>query len=198
MIVLILVLVWVAALLPIALKKRSEWELSTSISQFRQRRQRLVRYREHGDPGSAGSAGAAGAAGGQWGGSAARSSPGDGNRWSAPAPMGGADRRAARAARARRRALQARRRRTLGALVATMAATLVLGAVPALRPLWDLTLVATLALVAYVAALVWFRRAALMAVERERNVIELAARARQSAIVPLRPRPPFVIVEATS
>ncbi len=189
MIVLILVLVWVAALLPIALKKRSEWELSTSISQFRQRRQRLVRYREHGDPGSAG------AAGGQWGGSAARSSPGDGNRWSAPAPMGGADRRAARA---RRRALQARRRRTLGALVATMAATLVLGAVPALRPLWDLTLVATLALVAYVAALVWFRRAALMAVERERNVIELAARARQSAIVPLRPRPPFVIVEATS
>ncbi len=192
MIVLILVLVWVAALLPIALKKRSEWELSTSISQFRQRRQRLVRYREHGDPGSAG------AAGGQWGGSAARSSPGDGDRWSAPAPMGGADRRAARAARARRRALQARRRRTLGALVATMAATLVLGAVPALRPLWDLTLVATLALVAYVAALVWFRRAALMAVERERNVIELAARARQSAIVPLRPRPPFVIVEATS
>ena len=189
MIVLILVLVWVAALLPIALKKRSEWELSTSISQFRQRRQRLVRYREHGEPGSAG------AAGGQWGGSAARSSPGDGNRWSAPTPMGGADRRAARA---RRRALQARRRRTLGALVATMAATLVLGAVPALRPLWDLTLVATLALVAYVAALVWFRRAALMAVERERNVIELAARARQSAIVPLRPRPPFVIVEATS
>lgn len=188
MIVLILVLVWVAALLPIALKKRSEWELSTSISQFRQRRQRLVRYS---------APAAAGATAGPWAGSAAGAPPAGGDP-SSRTSTAATERRAARAARARRRALQARRRRTLGALVATMAATLVLGAIPALRPLWDLTIIATLTLAAYVGALIWFRRAALLAVERERKVIELAARARQSAVVPLRPRPPFVIVEATS
>lgn len=193
MVVLILVLVWVAALLPIALKKRSEWELSSSISDFRQRRRRLVRF--------AGATVDAGMAEDRHLGTARGGATSWGPSGGEPAALvdpAVLDARAARAARARRRALQARRRRALRGLLGTMAATLVLGAIPALRPLWDVTIAAALCSVAYLGALVWFRRAAELAVERDRKIIELAARVRQGAVVPLRPRPPFVIVEATS
>lgn len=174
MIVLVLVLVWVAALLPIALKKRSEWDLSSSISQFRHRRRALDRFTPVTAPAAAGRPGG-----------------------TAPATPR-RDARSERAARARRQALRQRRRRTLGTLAGTFAGSLVLGAVPALRPLWDLALVVGLATVGYLAALVYFRRLEELAAERDRKVVELAARARQSAIVPVRPRPPFVIVGATS
>ena len=193
MVVLILVLVWVAALLPIALKKRSEWELSSSISQFRHRRRLLVRLFGPTPGTSASMSGTSRQATPPWAPEAIPDDP------VAPSPSATTvDPRAARAAKARRLALQARRRRTLTALLCTLTASLILGAVPALRPLWDLTIVAALCSVAYLAALVWLRRAQELAAERERKVVELTARARQSAIAPIRPRPPFVIVEATS
>lgn len=186
-IVLVLVLVWVVALVPLALKKRSDWELSSSISQFRQRRRVLVRLTPP-PPG------------------AAPSSPG---RPATP-PAGGAAgprRDAGRdaAARARRQALQARRRRALGTLAGTFAGSLVLGAVPALRPLWDLALVSGLCTVAYLGALVYVRRLQEVARAQERSVVEVAARTRQAPVVPLHPTvvplrrpPPFVIVQAGS
>lgn len=173
MIVLVLVLVWVAALLPIALKKRSEWDLSSSITQFRHNRRALDRF----VPGAVVDA--------------ARPVPA-----ATTAPR--RDARSERAVRARRRALRRRRRHTLATLAGTFAGSLVLGAIPALRPLWDLTLVAGLATGGYVAALVYVRRLEELAAERDRKVVELAERARQSAIAPVRPRPPFVIVSATS
>ena len=106
--------------------------------------------------------------------------------------------RAERVARARHKLRQERRRRTLGILVATFVGSLVLGAIPALRPLWDLALVSGLCAVTYVGLLVYFHRMEEMALERERKVVELAALARKGAVVPIRPRPSFVIVEATS
>lgn len=173
MIVLVLVLVWVAALLPIALKKRSEWELSSSISQFRYRRRALDRVTPVAAPGA--------------------TRPGD-----AAVPGPRRDARGERAARARRQALRQRRRRTLATLAGTFAGSLVLGAIPALRPLWDLALVAGLATAGYVVALVYVHRLEELAAERDRKVVELAARAREGAIVPIRPRPPFVIVGGAS
>lgn len=176
MIVLILVLVWVAALLPIALKKRSEWELSSSISQFRQRRRALVGFSPSATPAAAGPVPA-----------------GPGETTAAQR-----DPRSEKAARARLKARTERRRRALTALLGSFFASLVLGAIPALRPLWDLALVAGLCSVGYVGALVYFRRVEELALERKRKVVELTARARQSSVAPIRPRPPFVIVEATS
>lgn len=180
MIVLILVLVWAAALLPIALKKRSEWELSSSISQFRQRRRALVGFAPAGAP-------------------SAWVPPGDiGPGTAGDDATGLRGVRGENAARARLKARAERRRRALGALGGTFLASLVFGAIPALRPLWDLALVAGLGTAAYVGALVYFRRVEELALERKRKVVELTARARQSAVAPIRPRPPFVIVEATS
>ena len=180
MIVLVLVLVWMAALLPIALKKRSEWDLSSSITQFRHRRRALDRFAPVTNPAAAGPRGVT-----------TTTSPRRDAR-------DARDARGERVARARRQALRQRRRRTLAVLVGTFGGSLVLGAIPALRPLWDLTLVAALATVGYLAALVYVRRLEELAAERDRKVVELAARARQSAIVPVQPRPPFVIVGAGS
>lgn len=171
MIVLILVLVWVAALLPIAVRKRSEWELTTSIAQFRQRRRALAPVTAV---------------------DLASQSP-DGGPF-------GKERRARleKAMKARLRLRRERRRRTLTVLSASLGGSLVLGAIPGLGALWDLSLVAACCTVGYVALLVYFRRIEELSAERERKVVELAHRTRRGAIVPMRPRPSFVIVEATS
>jgi len=179
-VVLILVLVWVAALLPIALKKRSDWDLFTSITRFRQHRRTLVRMSPWADDRLNDSSG--------------RPAPTNVTRAFAGRRPGDVD----RAARERLKALRERRRRILTRLVATFLASLFLGAVPALRPLWYIALMAGIATGAYVAALVYFRRLDELAVERDRKVVELATRARQSAVAPVRSRPSFVIVEATS
>jgi hypothetical protein len=170
-VVVVLVLVWVVALLPIALKKRSEWELSSSISQFRHRRRALDRL-------------------------APSAGPAEGAPMNSPAPPHG--RRRDQTARQRRRALCQRRRRTLTALAATVVGGLVFGTIPALQPLWYVALVAGIALIGYLAALVYVRRLEELAAERDRKVIELAERARRSAIAPVQPRPAFVIIGAGS
>jgi Flp pilus assembly protein TadB len=90
-----------------------------------------------------------------------RTAPGDGGPTLALVPSSGA-------ARARGQARR-RRRAVLRALLVAMAATLVLGLVPALRPLLVVHVVLDGLCVAYVALLVRRRRAA----EQARRVVEL-------------------------
>jgi len=190
-IVVILMLVWLVALLPLALRKLSEWQLSSSVSQFDHRTRLLRRTYPAMARRAAEGAGHA---------TAGRAPQG------APAPDGGARQPAAaspparRAARERARQRLARRRRTLAVLACTALGTFVLGAIPALRALWDLTVVDLLLTAGFVALLVHFRRLETTSGEHRDAAIPLRVveGGRQPAtITPLPPaRPAFVILEA--
>jgi len=182
-IVVILLLVWVVALLPLALRKLSEWQLSSSVSEF-DHRTRLLRRTY---PAMAARA----AAGGGVDGTVEAAALPDGTRRAASAR---------RAARERARQRLARRRRALAILAGTALGTFVLGAIPALRVLWDLTVVDLLLTGGYVALLVHFRRLETTAGDDcDANVpLRVVEGGRQPAtITPLPPaRPAFVILEA--
>ncbi|MDA8291930.1 MAG: hypothetical protein M0Z33_09675 [Actinomycetota bacterium] len=177
MVVLLLVVVWLVALVPFALRRFSEWQLTASVTQFQDsagamRRARAVAQAPR--PRS--------------------SEPPD------PAME------AARQARERARAteLVLRRRRVLTELTATFLGTLVLGAIPGLGILWDLSLVAFLATTGYVALLVRFRREAVAraaATERAEKVVPIHLARRDRPVGPTAPvslppaRPSFVLVD---
>lgn len=80
-----------------------------------------------------------------------------------------------RAQRARAQIRVARRRRTLQWLGGTVGVTFVFGAIPPLRFLWDLTLVATLLTVAYVGLLAWCQRPQTLASDRGRRIVAIGA-----------------------
>ncbi|MCU1489372.1 MAG: hypothetical protein JWM85_777 [Acidimicrobiaceae bacterium] len=177
MLVFVLVLVWVAALLPIALKKRSQWQLSTSVSRFHHSSRRLSRSYPHIE-------GVADA--------------------EAVEAVCRREEQLRRADRERVRARRARRRRVLVVLSATIFGSFLLGAVPSLRPLWDLSLASVLLGAAYCALLVRIARIEADVLARPlRPAVVSEAGANTGGpgaiIVPIRPvRPAFVIVEATS
>ncbi len=186
MVVLLLVVVWLVALVPLALRWFSEWQLTASLSQFRDTAGAMRRVR----PASSAPPGAV---------------PGG-------AP-GEEDSQVLEARRARERAraaeLVARRRRVLTVLASSLLGTLVLGAIPGLGVLWDVSLVSFVATTGYVALLVRFRRAAVaqvVATERAAKVVSInSARRRDAgaagaagvtAPMPLPPlRPAFVLVD---
>jgi len=181
MVVLVLVLVWVAALLPIALRKRSEWEITASVSRFRYRTGLLRRAY----PRLA----------------AAASAPESSAQLRARPPVPGRPKLAER---------RARRRRVLATLLGATFGTFLLGAIPALRPLWALSLVSLGATAAYVALLAHFARLELEAATRDRKVVPITARRAAPALeatrvaavghaaVDVPARPAFVLVEAPS
>jgi hypothetical protein len=120
-----------------------------------------------------------------------------------------------RVQRARRRVRHERRRRTLVALGAAGAFTLVVGAIPALRMLWDLTIADAIVTVGYLGLLAYFTRLENFEAERRamRNVVAFPPRpsgapmpqavfaavggsSMSSMPAPIQLRPAFRIVDA--
>lgn len=84
----------------------------------------------------------------------------------------------------------ARRRQVLMLLAGTTIGSFVLGAIPGLSVLWDLSLLALAATAAYVALLIYFHR---LAVEREIKVVELRDRRPVARVaMPVTPFDPYV------
>lgn len=178
MVVLLLVVVWLVALVPVALRRFSEWQLTASLHHFQDSAGAMRRARP------------------------VTSGVGP-SRPVAVNPALEAARRARE--RARSAALMARRRRVLVVLVSVLAGSLVLGALPSLSALWDLSLVAFAATSGYVAILVRVHRegvARAAASERREKVVSIHSSRRSAAAgaleapSPLPPaRPAFVLVD---
>ncbi|MDA8298267.1 MAG: hypothetical protein M0004_17110 [Actinomycetota bacterium] len=182
MLVVVLLIVWVVALAPFALRKRHEWARGASINRFgEQRRAFRTRYAAYALPVTP----------------AGRALEDDD-----PAARE-ARRDALRVERQRIRRLRARRRVVLTRLCLGVVGSFVLGAIPPLHALWDLSFVGMFAAIAYGAAIVRLARDEEYRLNRPVHPV-VAPPARQEArpggvVVPLRPvRPAFVIVEATS
>ena len=156
MVVLLLVVVWLVALVPVALRKLSEWQVTSSVARFRYRSRvmgrtfPLVPY------------------------SAEVPVAPTPARARAIDPEDAARLRRERRARSAR--LVVRRRKTLARLCGAFVVTFLLGAVPVLRVLWDLSLVVFLLATGYLALLVWFQRIA---------VAEAASLERAAKVVPI-------------
>jgi hypothetical protein len=193
MIVLVLVVIWLCALAPFVLRRLSEHQLTASISQFRH----LT---------------------GMFGGRQPSNSWSD-EGWVPARPLERSADEARRASRQRARVRRLRRRRALTGLIGCGAFTLVFGAIPALRALWDLTVVDLLLTVGYLYLLARCTKLESFEAERRamRNVVPLSTRQsghserrsslRQPAFaavggsgtalpVPIQLRPAFRIVEA--
>jgi hypothetical protein len=154
LVVLLLVVVWLVVLVPIALRKFSEWQVTASVAQFRLRTRAMGR--------------------------ACPATPHlDAETLPASEATLDPEAEAHRKRRERERAKLriARRRRTLLWLAGTLGASFVLGAIPPLRGLWDLSLATFLLATGYVALLVRIQRAA---------AAEAAATERAEKVVPLR------------
>lgn len=168
----VLVVVWVAALVPIALRKRSEWQLSSSVSRFRQSNRRLATYPR----------------------GATRNALSPEEEYE----LRRAEAQQRRAEMQRIRRLRARRRQALGRLVVFVVASLLLGMVPHLHVLLDLGLLGVALLAGYGALCVRAAREeewALTVPVTPRPTADGTG----GVVVPIRPsRPAFVIVEATS
>lgn len=160
MVVAVLIVVWVVALTPYALRKLGEWQVSSELDRFRRGLGALRQFApeedcrpgatpvptgERGSPRRVGIAGHDGAAA------------------------------ASRAGRERSAQLVMRRRRTLAWLACSLVGSFLFGAIPWFRPLWDLSLVVLILGVAYLAALVYVQRQAVLAAEREAKIIRLRA-----------------------
>jgi hypothetical protein len=142
MVVLVLVVVWVLALTPYALRRLGEWQVSSELNRFRRGLGAL----------------------GQFSPDQLEPFPGTWNvdeSLSGVEPAGSPARRSvpARAmAPQPSRQLVMRRRRTLTWLVGSLGASFVLGAIPWFRPLWDLSVFVLVLTLGYLAALVYVRR----------------------------------------
>jgi len=160
LVVLLLVVVWLVALVPVALRKLSEWQVTASVARFRHQRRVMSKSLAYPPPPVG-----------------VRALPvprqvvGTGKTQSAWAQHRGRERSAR---------LVARRRRVLARLTASLALTLVLGAVPALRFLWDLSLVSFFLTSGYIALLVRVQQLAIAEAaesERAEKVVSIHARA---------------------
>ena len=150
LLVLVLVLVWAAVLSPSILRKLSEHRLDISVARFRNGIRRIGHTQAavvfDGEPIGAYSLSREGLV-------QARARSAD--------------------ARARSHRRIERRIRTLKSFGIAIVSTVVLGAVPALRPLWYLSLVAVLAGVAYLAMLVLVTRQEMLITTQSRKVVSL-------------------------
>jgi hypothetical protein len=184
-IVLLLLVIWVAALAPFVLRKLSEHQLTSSVSRF-----------------------------GHLAGMIGRGS----SRADEPALVerpGRNPEHERRLRNKRARIRRQRRRRALAGLAGIGAFSLLFGAIPALRALWDVTIADVLLTACYLAALAYLTRLETFEREREaiRNVYPIAPRpgdlpeARAYAVAggrasamprPVALRPAFRIVEAPS
>jgi hypothetical protein len=184
----VLVLIWVVALAPIAYRRYAERQASTSVDRFRQR---LTKVR--------------------------RAYPAVGMTEMEFADRPRSDRRLAMRAqiarsRARLHERRMRRRRVLAGLLVVIVGSLVLGAVPALRVLWLVSLALVLVAAAYVALLVSIARSEALEMERLRKIVPFGDHQRpvseERAMVavggnpsplfaaPMPQRPAFVVLES--
>jgi hypothetical protein len=143
----VLVLIWVVALAPIAYRRYAERQASTSVDRFRQR---LTKVR--------------------------RAYPAVGMTEMDFGHRPRVDRRLAMQAqiarsRARLQERRMRRRRVLGGLLVVVAGSLALGAVPALRVLWFVSVSVAVVTVAYIALLVSIARSEALELERLRKIV---------------------------
>ncbi len=180
MVIAVLAVIWVIALTPMMLRKLSERRFSNSVDSFhRQLRGMRRAYPRLAasavDPGMALSPAAA-----------------DNGVWaSSPAAPSRVPRSQVNEHRPRRPSPQlARRRRVLFVLVATMLGLFLLGIVPGLRVMWDLTLLAFAATAGYLALLIHIHRRAM---ERDVKVVDIQEHLRNqnveptvSAVIPVR------------
>jgi hypothetical protein len=161
MVIFVLVVIWVIALAPMALRRWRERSVTSSVSRFhrqigglRRAYPRLV------------AASLAGVGHGADEGSGSRERP----LWATDAAPADHDEPRPRGRAPRPRAgLAARRRLILSRLVTASASAFALGAIPALRPLWVLAVVALVLTVGYVALLAYFNGAT--ANRRERALV---------------------------
>ncbi|MGB9112581.1 MAG: hypothetical protein WCF24_07620 [Acidimicrobiales bacterium] len=133
MVVLVVVLVWLVALVPVALRRHSAYQMHASVARFRRQRRLLeLAYRSRRNGTDAGPIRAQNA------GPLSRHHVA---RHVLHAQVGG---------------LRLRRRRILSALSGALAFSLVLGAVPALSAFWTIAIVLVVALAAYIVLLARF------------------------------------------
>lgn len=185
MLIAVLVVIWVAALAPMAFRRYRDRRASTSVDRFNYRTWLFRRtYPAIASSGAFDSA----------------------SRQIATEAQ-------IRAERVRIRRRRERRRRVLLSMVGGILATLVFGAIPALRVLWDMSLVLVLATAGFLALAATAARDEALTLERMRKVVPLATQAtgdsesaprlavagpQSVSIVPLVPRPAFRLVEAPS
>lgn len=188
MLLVVLVLIWVVALAPIAYRRYAERQASTSVDRFRQRL-RKVR----------------------------RAYPAVGMTEMDFGARPRVDRRLAMQAqiarsRARLHERRMRRRRVLAGLLVVVVGSLVLGAVPALRVLWFVSLAVGMVTAAYIALLVSIARSEALELERMRKIVpfgdhetpafeeraRVAVGGNNSAwfAAPVPQRPAFVVLES--
>jgi hypothetical protein len=186
----VLVLIWVVALAPIAYRRYAERQASTSVDRFRQRLSKV----RHAYP----------AVGMTEMDFAAR--PRVGRRLAMQAQIA--------RSRARLHERRMRRRRVLAGLIVVVLGSLALGAVPAHRVLWFVSLAVALLAIAYMALLVSIARNEALELERLRKIVPFGDHQtpvfeeRALAAVggnlsplfaaPLPQRPAFVVLESPS
>jgi len=155
MVVLILVVVWIVALTPFALRKLGEWQLNAGVDRFRHTLGVLRQFA----PGSEEDEYLGEPFGAQVA-DEARDEGGVGEEDGVPRPSS---------------ELVMRRRRVLTWLGCSLAGSFVLGAIPWFRPLWGFSLVVLALGVVYLAALVYVQRRAALVAERAAKVVRLRA-----------------------
>jgi hypothetical protein len=184
----VLVLIWVVALAPIAYRRYAERQASTSVDRFRQR----LRKVRHAYP-------AVGMTEMDFG-----HRPRVNRRLAMQAQIA--------RSRARLHERRMRRRRVLAGLLVVVVGTLVLGAVPALRVLWLVSLAVGLVTVGFMALLVSIARSEALELERMRKIVPFGEHEtpvfEERAMVavggnlgsmfaaPLPQRPAFVVLES--
>jgi hypothetical protein len=204
MIVLVLVVVWVLALTPYALRKLGEWQVSSEVNRFHRGLGALGQFFSGpAQPSDArfvpvgGYPGEPGVDGGGWQPSRP-ASPGEPLRRLDGEP--GEARPGPRAPRSYRPSHQLvmRRRRVLAWLGTSLAGSFAFGAIPWFRPLWDLSLVVLVIGVSYVGALVYVQRQAVLAAERTAKVVRLRAVRSPTRLHSGGPERPAAVVGALS
>jgi hypothetical protein len=188
MIVLVLVVVWVLALTPYALRKLGEWQVSSEVNRFHRGLGALGAFFSGseqapdarflladgrflpagGHPGASGTEeaayGSARPEGSEEGAGPTLDEPVVARH---PTPAGSGYRPSHQ--------LVMRRRRVLGWLGASLGGSFLFGAIPWFRALWDLSLVVLVISVLYVGALVYVQRQAVLAAERAAKIVRLRA-----------------------
>ena len=149
MVVLVLVLIWLVVVLPIVVRKLSEFQLVSSVARFHHQTELLGRVHENFVGSARGS---------------------QGRRGGAP-PLDEAQLAAVRAVQARIDERRSRRREALLLLGSGILSTLLVGAVPSLRAFWVVAVLLATVTGMYLAMLVRCAAAEALAAERARKIV---------------------------
>lgn len=149
MVVLVLVLIWLVVVLPIAVRKLSEFQLVSSVARFHHQTELLGRVHEN----------------------FVGSARGSQSRRAEAPPLDEAQLAAVRAVQARIDERRSRRREALLLLGSGILSTLLIGAVPSLRAFWVVAVLLATVTGVYLAMLVRCAAAEALAAERARKIV---------------------------